>query len=136
MGRTCKIDTHNFLIVWVLFCHQIPILSYTFITWKMHRFSHQFPIAQENSTKHMGRTQVIGTYTFPEMSFFPYSSHPMVYSIKLEMQRVFSSTFNSTGICNKTHHMRKTWEIELIICPQYRCFFPSDSYPMVYFTIW
>lgn len=50
-GRTRKLDTHTFSKIWVLFFHQIPNPMVYFITWVMHRFSHQFLIASENTAK-------------------------------------------------------------------------------------
>ena len=50
-GRTRKLNTHTFSKIWVLFFHQIPNPMVYFIKWVMHRFSHQFLIASENTAK-------------------------------------------------------------------------------------
>ena len=50
---------------------------------------------------------------------------------------IFPSISCSTAKCNKTHGMRKVWQIYTHTFPiVWVLFFPLDSHPMVYFTIW
>ena len=49
----------------------------------------------------------------------------------------FPITSHSTGKCNKTYSMEKVWEIDNHTFPiVWVLFFPFDSHPMVYFSIW
>ena len=50
---------------------------------------------------------------------------------------VYPSISHSTGKCNKTHCMGRTWEIGTHTLPiWYGCFFSLDSHSMVYFITW
>ena len=66
-----------------------------------------------NKTHRMGRSREIGNHTFPIVwvLFFPILFPSYGVLDYMGNAWVFPSISDSTGKCNKTHRMGKTWEI-------------------------
>ena len=107
-----------------------------FIIWEMHGFSHQFPIIPENATKPTvwGKPGKLVIILFPKYGYFFPIQFPS-YDILHHMGNawVFPSISHSTGKCNKTHCMRRTWEIGTHTFPIKWVLF-SRSIPILWYT--
>ena len=113
MERSWEIGNHTFPIVQLLFSHLILILWYTSSYGKCMRFPINFPQygkMQQNPLygENLGNWELL----FPQYGyFFPirFPSHDILHHMGNVW--VFPSISHSTGKCNKTHCMRRTWEV-------------------------
>ena len=129
MGKVRKIDTHTFPIVWVLF---LPLDFHPmvyFILRDMHGFRYQFHTLQQNTTRPMvwGKTGKLILILFPQygcLFFIRFPSYGILHHIG--NAQVSSSISHSTGKCNKTHYMGRTWEISTHIFPIVWVLFPHQ----------
>ena len=114
IGKVREIDNHAFPIEWVLFFPSDFHPMVYFSIWEIHWFPHTFPTVRENATKLMvqqnsGKLILI---LFPQYGCFfriRFPSYGVPHRIKNTW--VSLSISHSTGRCNKTHRMRRTWKI-------------------------
>ena len=115
MGRTWKIDTHTFLIVWVILSIRFPsyaILHRLLNAWVFSSISHS--IGKDSKTHQMGKVWEIVSHTF-SIKWVLFSIRFPSCGIVHHMGNawVFSSISQSMGKGRKTHQMGKDWEIVL-----------------------
>ena len=101
------------------------------IVWETHWFSHQFPKARENASKHIvwGEPGKLLLILFPYYEcFFPirFPSYGILHHMGNAW--VFATIFYSTRKCNKTHRMERTRELSTHTFPILRVFF-SNQFP-------
>ena len=99
--------------------------------WIFPSFSHS--TGKCNKTHRMGRTWEIGTQTFPMVWVLFYHLISILwYTSSYEKCMSFSVNFPYTGKCNKSHRMRRTWEIGTRTFPIVQVLF-SHSIPILWY---
>ena len=157
MWRTQEIGIHTFPIVWMLFSIRFPsygILHYMGNGWIFLSNFPQNSKSQQNPSNGEGQRNWF-SYFFRKIGVsFPIRFQSCSVPPHMGNRWVFSSISHSIEKGMKSHRMEKYWEIgyrknpaKPIVCGelgklvlifflQYRCFFPLDSHPMVFFTTW
>ena len=114
MGEIQETDTHTFPHSMGAFfpsnSHPMVYIS----IWEMHGFPHKFLTLRKNATKPMvqGKSGKLVLILFPQHGcFFPirYQSKSILYHMGNAWVSPLIS--HSMGKCNKTHRIRRTWEI-------------------------
>ena len=135
MERTWEIGNLIFPIVWVFFSYSIIILQHTSLHGKYMGFPISFP-QHEKMQQNPLYVEDLASYLSHSMgAFFPLDSHTMILFITWEMYGFFNQFPIAWENPAKTVEWAKPGKLAPILFPQYGCFFPLDSHPVVYFII-